>query len=150
VAAAALAIAMMQEEPWRLRKLRENGQYFLAGAKARGLNTGLSIGASVIPVIVGSSPATVILSHRLQARGYNVVPIIFPGVAENQSRLRFFLTSRHSLGQIDGVLDALAEELPKVLNAPSFMNLIAGRQDEPGGTPGSSRSPQGRTSSDGR
>lgn len=148
VAAASSAIAMMQEEPGRLRKLRENGQYFLAGAKARGLNTGLSIGASVIPVIVGSSPATVILSHRLQARGYNVIPIIFPGVAENQSRLRFFLTSRHSLGQIDGVLDAVAEELPKVLNAPSFMNLIAGRQDEPDGTAGPSRSPQDRTSSD--
>lgn len=128
VAAAALsAIAMMQEEPWRLKKLRENGQYFLAGAKARGLDTGLSVGASVVPIIVGSSPAAVILSHRLQGRGYNVVPIIFPGVAENQSRLRFFITSRHSLQQIDGALDAVAAELPEVLNAPSFMSLIAGR-----------------------
>ena len=128
VAAAALAaITTMQEEPWRLQILRENGQYFLAGAKARGLNTGLSIGASVIPIIVGNSPAAVILSHRLQDRGYNVIPIIFPGVAENQSRLRFFMTSRHSYQQIDGLLDVLAEELRKVLNAPSFMNVIAGR-----------------------
>ena len=128
VAAAAFsAIMTMQKEPWRLQKLRENGQHFLAGAKDRGLNTGLSIGASVVPVIVGSSPATVVLSHRLQGRGYNVVPIIFPGVAENQSRLRFFVTSRHSLQQIDGVLDAVAEELPRVLSAPSFINVIAGR-----------------------
>ena len=127
VAAAALsAIAMMQEEPWRLKKLRENGLYFLAGAKARGFDTGLSVGASVVPIIVGSSPATVILSHRLQNRGYNVVPIIFPGVAENQSRLRFFITSRHSPQQIDGALDAVGVELPKVLNAPSFVSLIAG------------------------
>ena len=99
----------------------------LAGAKARGFDTGLSIGASVVPIIVGSSPATVILSHRLQDRGYNVVPIIFPGVAENQSRLRFFITSRHSPQQIDGALDAVAEELPKVMNSPSFVSLIAGR-----------------------
>lgn len=128
VAAAALsAITTMQAESWRLRKLRENGQYFLAEAKARGLDTGLSMGASVIPVIVGNSPAAVILSHRLQDRGYNVIPIIFPGVAENQSRLRFFMTAHHSLQQIDGVLDVLAEELPKVLSAPSFMNIIAGR-----------------------
>lgn len=128
VAAAALAaITTMQKESWRLHKLRENGQYFLASAKARGLNTGLSIGASVIPVIVGNSPAAVILSHRLQDRGYNVIPIIFPGVAENQSRLRFFMTASHSFQQIDGVLDVLADELPKVLSAPSFVNVIAGR-----------------------
>lgn len=134
VAAAALsAITMIEEEAWRLQKLRENGQYFLAGAKARGFDTGLSIGASVVPIIVGSSPATVILSHRLQACGYNVVPIIFPGVAENQSRLRFFITSRHTQQQIDGALDAVAEELPKVLNAPSFVSLIAGRHSPDAG-----------------
>ena len=115
----------MEREGWRLKKLRENGQYFLAGAKARGLDIGTSIGASVIPIIVGSSPAAVILSHRLQDRGYNVVPIIFPGVAENQARLRIFLTSRHSFEQIDGVLNALAMELPEVLQLPSFVGVIA-------------------------
>jgi len=124
-AAALAAISVMEREGWRLKKLRENGQYFLAGAKARGLDIGTSIGASVIPIIVGSSPAAVILSHRLQDRGYNVVPIIFPGVAENQARLRIFLTSRHSFEQIDGVLNALAMELPEVLQLPSFVGVIA-------------------------
>ena len=66
-------------------------------------------------------------SDAITAFAVPVVPIIFPGVAENQSRLRFFITSRHSPQQIDGALDAVAAELPKVLNAPSFMNLIAGR-----------------------
>ena len=80
-----------------------------------------------MPIIVGNSPSTVILSHRLVARGYNVVPIIFPGVAENQSRLRFFMTSRHTADHIAGVLDAVAEELPKIRKAPSFVNVIAGR-----------------------
>jgi 7-keto-8-aminopelargonate synthetase-like enzyme len=124
-AAALAAIQVMNREGWRLTKLRENGQYFLAGARARGLDTGASIGASIVPIIVGSSPAAVILSHRLGDRGYNVVPIIFPGVAENQARLRFFLTSRHSIDQIDGVLDAVAAELPKVLSLPSFVGVIA-------------------------
>lgn len=124
-AAALAAINIMDREEWRLKKLRDNGQHFLEGARARGLDTGVSIGASVVPVIVGSSPAAVILSHRLQDCGYNVVPIIFPGVAENQARLRFFLTSRHSVDQIDGVLDAVAAELPKVLSLPSFVGVIA-------------------------
>jgi 8-amino-7-oxononanoate synthase len=126
-AAAHAAIAVMQRESWRLAKLRQNGRDFISGAKARGLDTGHSIGASVVPVIVGNSPTAVILSQRLLARGYNVVPIIFPGVAENQSRLRFFITSRHTADQMAGVLDAIAEELPAIRNAPSFVNLVAGR-----------------------
>ena len=125
-AAADAAIRVMNQEPRRLTRLRENGQYFLAGARRRGLDTGTSVGASVVPIIVGSSPAAVILSHRLQNRGYNVVPIIFPGVAENQARLRFFLTSRHSPEQIDQVLDALDTELAAVLRLPSFVGAIAG------------------------
>ncbi len=128
VAAAALAaIEVMRRERWRIAKLRQNGRDFVSGAKVRGLETGLSIGASVVPLIVRSSPTTVILSHRLLARGYNVVPIIFPGVAENQSRLRFFITSRHTADQMAGVLDAIAEELPQIRSAPSFVNVVSGR-----------------------
>ena len=112
MAAANAAIEIMQQESWRLKRLRQNGRDFISGAKVRGLDTGLSIGASVVPIIVGHSPTTVILSHRLLARGYNVIPIIFPGVAENQSRLRFFITSGHTADQMAGVLDAVAEELP--------------------------------------
>jgi 8-amino-7-oxononanoate synthase len=124
-AAAAAALDVMTRETWRIGTLRRNGQAFLCGAEQRGLNTGPSIGASVVPIIVGSSPAAVILSHRLAACGYNVVPIIFPGVAENQARLRFFITSRHSTEQIEGVLDAVARELPRVLEAPSFVGLMS-------------------------
>jgi 8-amino-7-oxononanoate synthase len=126
-AAAHAAITVMQHETWRLEKLRQNGRAFVAGAKARGLDVGLSIGASVVPIIVGNSPDTVILSHRLLARGYNVIPIIFPGVAENQSRLRFFMTSRHTADHIAGVLDAVSEELPEIRKAPSFVKVVAGR-----------------------
>ena len=80
-----------------------------------------------MPIIVGSSPSTVILSRRLLDRGYNVIPIIFPGVAENQSRLRFFMTCRHTADHISGVLNAVAEELPKIRSAPSFVSVVAGR-----------------------
>jgi 8-amino-7-oxononanoate synthase len=126
-AAAHAAITVMQRESWRLAKLRQNGRDFLSGANVRGLDTGLSIGASVVPIIVGNSPTAVILSQRLLARGYNVVPIIFPGVAENQARLRFFITSRHTADQMAGALDAIAEELPEIRKAPSFVNLMASR-----------------------
>ena len=117
----------MMREPWRATALRRNGKALLEKAKARGLNTGLSIGASVVPVIVGNSPQTVMLSERLLERGFNVVPAVFPGVAENQARLRFFVTSEHTPDQIEAVIEAVAEELPKIRAGASFVSTIAGR-----------------------
>ncbi len=126
-AAATAAIDVMMREPWRAAALRRNGRALLEKAKARGLDTGLSIGASVVPVIVGNSPQTVVLSERLLERGFNVVPAVFPGVAENQARLRFFATSEHTPEQIDTVIEAVAEELPKIRSGSSFVSTIAGR-----------------------
>lgn len=126
-AAATAAVDVMMREPWRAAALRRNGLALLEKARSRGLDTGLSIGASVVPVIVGNSPHTVMLSERLLERGFNVVPAVFPGVAENQARLRFFITSEHTPEQIDAVIDAVAEELPKVRSGASFVSTIAGR-----------------------
>ena len=128
VAAASLAaLDVMNREPERVARLRDNGRYFLSAARERGLDTGPSLGASIVPVIVGSSPATVVLSQRLLARGYNIVPIIFPGVAENQSRLRFFISSRHTPAQMTSVLDAVATELESIRQEPSFIAALAQR-----------------------
>ena len=126
-AAAHAAIDIMRQETWRLAKLRENGRAFLRGAKARGLDTGLSIGAAVVPIMIGNSPHAVMMSERLLARGYNIVPAFFPGVAENQARLRFFLTSQHTSEQIDNVLDAVADELAKVRSGPPLVSLVTRR-----------------------
>ena len=88
-AAAHAAIRHMLDEPWRLRKLRDNGRLFLEAARERGLNTGCSIGASVVPIIVGDSLKAVTLSDRLFRRGINVQPILYPAVEERAARLRF-------------------------------------------------------------
>jgi 8-amino-7-oxononanoate synthase len=128
VAAAALAAHdLMLAEPWRLRQLRDNGSHFLRGAKARGLNTGASTGAAIIPVIIGNSPDAVVLSERLLGRGFNIFPAIFPGVAENEARLRCFVTSEHQPEQIDAALDALIGELDAIRKGPSFVSRVANR-----------------------
>ncbi len=126
-AAALAAIEAMKDETWRLGRLRQNSRAFLATAKRHGLDTGPSQGAAIIPVIIGSSPQTVMLTERLLARGYNAPPALFPGVAENQARLRFFMTSRHSPEQIESALAAVAEELAKVRSGPSIVDLVARR-----------------------
>ena len=109
VAAPSLAaLELMHQEPERVQKLHDISRYFLEQAKALGFDTGHSIGAAVVPVIVGSSPLAARLSHDLFQRGINVQPILHPAVPEKSARLRFFLSCEHTREQIDQTLDALA------------------------------------------
>lgn len=112
--AARTALNLMQQEPWRVQKLQSNGRYFLQHAKQAGLDTGLSAGFCVIPVIVGDSLRAVKLSNILLERGIYAFPITYPAVPMNEARLRFFITAEHSEEQLQTALDITAEELNKL------------------------------------
>lgn len=112
IAASALAaLQQMDAEPERVRHLRDRGLLFKRLAEEAGLDTGLSEGYAVIPVIVGSSIKTARLSNALFDRGINVQPIIYPAVEERAARLRFFLCTAHTDDQIRETIDAVREEL---------------------------------------
>jgi 8-amino-7-oxononanoate synthase len=64
------------------------------------------------------------LSNRLFSRGINVLPIIFPAVAERQARLRFFLTARHNEQQIRATVAAIVDELEILKSEPAFADRI--------------------------
>ncbi|CAM3452697.1 aminotransferase class I/II-fold pyridoxal phosphate-dependent enzyme [Halomonas casei] len=106
-----MALELLQQEPERVQRLHSISRYFLEQAKARGLDTGKSIGAAVVPVIIGSSAAAARLSHGLLAEHINVQPILHPAVPEKSARLRFFLSCDHTRSQVDQTLDALAKLL---------------------------------------
>ena len=114
----------MEREPERVRKLQENGQYFLKKAKDAGLDTGPSAGYSVVPVIVGDSVGAAILSNRLLERGINALPIIFPAVPEKSARIRFFITSEHTREQIDRAIETTVEELAKLKSDGSAVDRL--------------------------
>ena len=112
LAAAALAsLEVMEREPDRVARLRSNGRHFLEAAQRAGLDTGLSLGLSVVPVIVGDSIRAVQLSNDLLAEGINALPIIHPAVPEGLARLRFFITSEHTPEQIDHTVQLTAKKL---------------------------------------
>ncbi|MCG8492603.1 MAG: aminotransferase class I/II-fold pyridoxal phosphate-dependent enzyme [Sneathiellales bacterium] len=101
VAAAALkSLEIMIREPERVKKFRDNANLFLKLAKEAGLNTGLSQGHAVIPIIIGNSVKAGRLSARLFDEGIYAPPIIYPAVPEESARLRFFISSEHSEEQI--------------------------------------------------
>ena len=108
VAAASLAaLKILRAEPERVVALHGNGRYFLNQARAHNLNTGLSMGYSVVPVVIGNSLKAVKLSQLLLERGINAQPIIHPAVEERAARLRFFISYNHESKHIDQVMTQL-------------------------------------------
>ncbi|MBW6420401.1 aminotransferase class I/II-fold pyridoxal phosphate-dependent enzyme [Rhizobium sp. XQZ8] len=118
-AAARSGLDILRNEPERTEKLHRNGALFLEYAKAAGLDTGLSLGFSVVPVIVGDSLRAVQLSNVLLEEGVNVLPIIHPAVPEGMARLRFFITCDHTEEQIRHSVEVTAAKL-KELHASNF------------------------------
>ncbi|WP_238388845.1 aminotransferase class I/II-fold pyridoxal phosphate-dependent enzyme [Roseimaritima ulvae] len=101
VAAAALkAFEVLEREPQRVAKVLANAALFLSLLKDAGIDTGLSGGTPVVPVITGNSLVALRLSHRLQLDGVNAPPILYPAVEEAAARVRFFITSTHSEQQL--------------------------------------------------
>ena len=113
-AAALAALKVLQAEPQRPQALRARGRQFLDTAREFGINTGLSIGLSVIPAITHSSLRAAQLSEALFHRKINVQPIVYPAVQERAARLRFFISSEHTEAQIRTTVEALAQEMRRL------------------------------------
>lgn len=115
IAAASLAaLKLMAKETWRVKQLKQRSTFFLQLAQQKGIDTGLSVGYSVIPAITGSSAKAGRLSNACFERGINAQPIFYPAVQEGQARLRFFICSSHTEEQITHTIDVLAEEIAKL------------------------------------
>lgn len=128
VAAAALAsVQVMIQEPWRVRRLNENAGLFLAEARAAGLDTGSSIGAAIVPVIIGSSIRAARVADLLFQRGINVQPILHPAVPERSARLRCFLSSMHTESQIRTSVQQIARAIEDVGRMKLDLALLAAK-----------------------
>ena len=125
-AAALAALRLLESDPGRVRVLRERARLFLNLARERGLDTGLSEGSAIVPVIIGNSFDSLRLSQALFERGINVAPIRHPAVEDKAARLRFFITARHTEKQIRDTVDAVVEEIekmdPRYLKKPAQKN----------------------------
>ena len=115
-ASARTALELIDREPERVARMQSNGRLFYELACAHGLDTGVSVGCSVIPVIVGDSMRAAQLSNDLLAAGINVMPIIHPAVPEGLARLRFFITSEHTPEQIQFTVATTAEKLQALVS----------------------------------
>jgi len=113
-AAALAAIRLLKTQPERVARLHDRAKLFLELARERKLDIGRSKNTPVVPVIVGNSIKCIQLSQALFRGGINVQPMIYPTVAENSARLRFFINCTHTEGQIRFTLDVLTQEVAKI------------------------------------
>lgn len=113
--AALKALEKMLDEPERVLTLQDNAKYFHDELVKRGLDTGPALGGSaVIPVVTGNSMHALMLSQRLVDQGINVQPIVYPAVADDAARLRFFLSSTHTHEQLLWTAETVAQTLEGV------------------------------------
>jgi 8-amino-7-oxononanoate synthase len=107
-AASLAALKILQAEPARVTTLHERAAQFLALAKLKGIDTGLSEGYAIIPAIIKNSIKATRISNQMFEHGINVQPIIYPAVEERAARLRFFLSNMHTEAQVMQTVETLA------------------------------------------
>jgi len=108
-AAARGAIRVLSAEPERVRRLQHLARTFVAGARERGLETGVAGPSAIVPIILGDWHRTISASNTLHERGINAMPIGHPAVAADKCRLRFFINVEHTEAQLRSALDAVVE-----------------------------------------
>jgi 8-amino-7-oxononanoate synthase len=106
VAAAMAALEVMQEETWRIDKLRENYTYMREELIKMGWDVGHSQTA-VIPLYVRQDLRTIMMwKELLDVHGIYTNPFISPGVPPKQAMLRTSYMATHSREQLDKGLEA--------------------------------------------
>ncbi len=108
VAACIAAIDVLETEPWHVKDLWKNTDYFRKAVQDLGFDTGTSQ-TPIIPLIVGESEKAKMLSERLYERGIYVMPIVYPMVARDKARIRVQMHSQLSREDLDKVIEDLED-----------------------------------------
>src|SRR5688572_23880465 len=106
VAAAMAALEVMQEETWRLDKLRENFTYMRDELKKLGFELGHTQTA-VIPIFIRQDLRTIMMwRDLLEEYGIYTNPFISPGVPPKSAMLRTSYMATHEKKHLDRGLEA--------------------------------------------
>ena len=112
VAAADEALAVVEEESWRVGALKRNIKLFadalgdLAPEETHGERT------AIFPIPVGDERRAVEVSKELLSKGFLVPAIRYPTVAKGQARLRVAVNAGHDTDTLASLAGEIAELLP--------------------------------------
>lgn len=110
-ASALTALKILKREPERVEKLRKVSDHFGNLLKEAGLDTGSCAGIAVFPVFLDDPHETMRVNEQLHLAGVEGSGIVYPAVPKSQSRLRFFLSNRHSEERLERAVEILKQIL---------------------------------------
>ena len=110
VAAADVALAVLEAEPWRVERLRENVAFFAEELSSRGVSVAASESA-ILPIMVGDERRAVAAAEELRRCGFLIPAIRYPTVAKGTARLRAAVMSSHAKPRLSAAAGAVADVL---------------------------------------
>lgn len=123
-AAALAALGVIEREPERVRRLRENTAYFADRLREAGFSY-LNSQTAIFPIICGDDWQAWRLARNCQRRGVYVQAIPHPVVPKGTARLRAAVSAAHTREDLDFCLSALragAEEVGGILQSQGKPN----------------------------
>ncbi len=123
-AACLAAFDILEREPQRVQRLRENYLSLRSGLRAGGLEV-RDDPTAIVPVITGNDDAALTMARRLFDRGVFIPPIVSPAVPPHTSRLRVTVTAAHSAADVDEIVKAVVATWHEV--TPAFAHVDIAR-----------------------
>jgi glycine C-acetyltransferase len=105
---ASKAIEILQNEPQRVQRLRDNVAYARKKITGAGFEV-IESPTAICPIIVGETATAIAMSKRLLELGVYVIGFGYPVVPEGQARLRCQISASHTEQHIDALVDALTK-----------------------------------------
>jgi glycine C-acetyltransferase len=112
-AACMAAVEYVEAHPELVKRLWENAEYFKAGIKKLGIDTGRTE-TPIVPVMLGDVKLAKEFSARLFEYGVFAMALGFPTVPQGQARIRVMNTAAHTRDDLDEglqIFERVAREL---------------------------------------
>lgn len=109
MAAAERALKLIEEEPWRVRRLQENTRWFCEKLKEHGISA--SSESAIVPIRIGDEEKAVRVSERLMEFGYFIPAIRYPTVKKGEAMLRAALMATHTKEELAAAAYAVSSAM---------------------------------------
>lgn len=113
VEAARVSLRLIDEEPWRRRRLAENCNRLRRRLADSNISTSPST-THILPVVLGENAVTMEVSDDLLEHGYYAQGIRHPSVPRGSARLRITPMATHDESEIDGLADSIVASIARV------------------------------------
>ena len=101
-------LELIEAEPERVQKSRENTKHFREGMTAAGFDIAQGV-HPIVPIMIGDERRTMDMASAMNEKGIFVVGFSYPVVPKGQARIRVQISAGHSVDQIDHAIAVFSE-----------------------------------------